>query len=174
MKTALATAGATLLALTVSTTAFAHSYLGGSTPADGDIVTEPLNEITLNFDGKIEQGSYFDVVQANGANIEVADFMIGDGTLTGTFAEALPNDDYTVNWSIISADGHPLEGTFSFALNAPIPEPVVETQVEKMEEAPAEEADTLAEEQTSSNTGMIAAIVLAIIAAGVLLTRKKK
>ena len=40
--------------------------LGGSNPADGDVVTEPLNEIVLEFDGQIEQGSFIDVKTTSG------------------------------------------------------------------------------------------------------------
>ena len=178
----LTTASATMLALTVSTTAFAHSHLGGSTPADGDIVTAPLEEIVLNFDGKIEQGSYFDLQNATGTSMDVEEFIIGDGKLTGTFTEALPNDEYTVNWSIISADGHPLEGTFSFTMNAPIPEPVVEeepAQQPTAEETPVTEEQTIAEpapaeEKSSSPVITIAIIVIVIAAAGLLFTRRKK
>ncbi|MER1985566.1 MAG: copper resistance protein CopC [Solibacillus sp.] len=176
------TASASLLALTVSTTAFAHSHLGGSTPADGDIVTAPLEEIVLNFDGKIEQGSYFDLQNTTGTSVDVEEFIIGDGTLTGTFTEALPNDDYTVNWSIISADGHPLEGTFSFTMNAPIPEPVVEEEPAKQpiaEETPATEEQPIAEstpteEKSSSPVIIIAILVIVIAAVGILLARRKK
>lgn len=170
------TASAAVLALTFSTTAFAHSYLGSSTPADGETVTQPLEEIVLNFDGKIEQGSYFDLQNTAGAAVTVDEFIIGDNTLTGTFTEALQNDDYTVNWSIISADGHPLEGTFSFSVNAPVAEPAVEEPI--AEEAPANEETVATEEpekeQSSSTIGLIAAIILVIIGAGVIIARRKK
>ena len=52
------------------------------------------------------------------------------------------NDGYQVNWSIISADGHPLEGEFSFTVDAAVPESVeevTEEPSEKEEEAEGEE-----------------------------------
>lgn len=177
MKKWLATVSATVLALTVSTTAFAHSNLGGSTPADGEVVTAPLEEIILNFDGKIEEGSYFDLQNTTGTNVDVEEFIIGEGTLTGTLVEALPNDEYTVNWSIISADGHPLEGTFSFTMNTPIPEPVVEEEPAEQpitEEAPGAEEQPSAKEESSSSTFVIVLAVIIIAAAGLLLARRKK
>lgn len=181
----LTTASTAVLALTVSTTAFAHSYLGSSTPTDGETVTEPLQEITLNFDGKIEQGSFFDLQNTTGTTIDIDQFIIGDGTLKGTFTAALPNDAYTVNWSIMSADGHPLEGTFSFAVNAPIEEPVLEETVieapvteEAVDTTPAEETVTpeqpATENEQSSNVGLIAVIILAVIGIGVIIARRKK
>ena len=76
-----------------------------------------------------------------GKQIEVQDIIIGEGTLTGTVAEPLPNDDYQVNWSIISADGHPLEGEFSFTVNAPVSETVEEVTEEPSETTESAEAN---------------------------------
>ena len=121
------------LTMSLSISAFAHSHLEGSNPADGEIVTEPLNEIVLEFDGQIEQGSFIDVKTTKGQAIELQETIIGDGALTGTVAEPLPNDEYQVSWSIISADGHPLEGEFSFTVNASVPE-----SVEEITEEPSE------------------------------------
>lgn len=129
---------AILLTMTISTSAFAHSQLGGSNPADGDVVTDPLNEIVLEFDGQIEQGSFIDVATTAGQTVDLQEIIIGEGTLTGTLSEPLPNDEYRVNWSIISADGHPLEGEFSFTVNAASPESV--------EEAPEEPSETKEDE----------------------------
>lgn len=140
------------LAATVSTSAFAHSHLGETSPADGETVVEPLQEITLNFDGNIEQGSYIDVISSTGETIE-ADISISPGVLTGTFSEALPNDTYTVDWSIISADGHPLEGEYSFTVNAPVvEEPVEEAAVTEEENDTATEVDTEEATDTADTT----------------------
>ena len=61
MKRFIATATAVLLTITISHSVFAHSHLGGSNPTDGEVVTEPLNEITLELDGKIEPGRVIEV-----------------------------------------------------------------------------------------------------------------
>lgn len=179
MKKWLAVASMSFLALTYATTVFAHSHLGASNPADGDIVTEPLQEITLTFDGQIEIGSYIDLQAAAGEPVEVEEIKIGDGSLIGTFTEALPNDDYTVNWSIISADGHPLEGTFSFTVNAPIAEAIEENDVIEAPvavEEPASEPATneQAEDTSSLPLGIIIAVAVIIVGAGFFLARRKK
>ena len=116
MKRLFTAVAAILLAMSISTSAFAHSHVSGTNPADGEVVTEPLQEITIEFDGGIEQGSFIDVTTTSGEEIDVQDIIIGDGVLTGTLAEPLQNDVYQVNWSIISADGHPLEGEFTFTV----------------------------------------------------------
>ncbi|KKK38172.1 hypothetical protein WQ57_10215 [Mesobacillus campisalis] len=183
---------ALLLAIVFSASVSAHSHLQGSTPADGDVVTEPLTEIVLEFDGQIEQGSFIEVTTAGGQEFDPQELTIGEGTLTGTFAEPLANDEYQVNWSIISADGHPLEGEFSFTVNAPASEAEEEpaettepsetteeerTEPEKQSTENQEEAATAdeAEESGSSSMGYVFMVLLAVLAAGgfFLLKRKK-
>lgn len=171
MKRFMSFTAACALTAVMSTTAFAHSHLGETSPADGETVTEPLQQITLQFDGEIEQGSYIDVISSTGATIE-ANMTIGAGVLTGTFAEPLPNDTYTLDWSIISADGHPLEGEYSFTVNAPIAEQPVEQEAEQ----PAQQAsdadntnETVAttnedEEVTGPSGAMLAAVGIGILA----------
>ena len=173
-----------VLAMSLSNSAFAHSHFGESNPADGEVITEPLHEIVLEFDGKIEQGSYIDVTTTSGQVIELQETIIGEGTLTGTVAEPLPNDEYQVNWSIISVDGHPLEGDFSFTVNAPISEsgekvteeaPETTNAVEEPTEM-QESASTDEEEKESSSTTVILIVLVVILVAGgfFLLTRRKK
>ncbi|MGM0903629.1 MAG: copper resistance CopC family protein [Bacillota bacterium] len=174
-----------LLAMTISTSAFAHSHLTGTNPADGDVFTEPLTEIVLEFEGQIEQGSFIDVTTTDGQAVEVQDLIIGEGTLTGTLAEPLANAEYQVNWSIISADGHPLEGEFSFAVNSATSEPTEEETVEpsegpdSAEQTPEdrEEATSAdeAEEESSSVSLLFIVLIVVIVAGGVFfLTKRKK
>lgn len=176
---------AALLATSISTSAFAHSHLGGSNPADGDVVTEPLKEIVLEFDGQIEQGSFIDVTTTEGQAVELQDIIIGEGTLTGTVAEPLPNDEYQVNWSIISADGHPLEGEFAFTVNAEVPESVEDVTEESSETTESAEqssedqevaaAEDEVEKESSSMTVILIVLLVVIVAGGFfLLTKRKK
>ena len=190
MKRIFTAVAAALLATSISTSAFAHSHLGGSNPADGDVVTEPLNEIVLEFDGQIEQGSFIDVTTTEGQAIELQEIIIGEGTLTGTVAEPLPNDEYQVNWSIISADGHPLEGEFSFTVNAAVPESVeeetknpetgiVEETTESAEQTTEDQESATSanevEKESSSMTVILIVLLVVIVAGGFfLLTKRKK
>ncbi|MFJ7954321.1 copper resistance protein CopC [Lysinibacillus sp. NPDC096418] len=178
MKHIFTAAVTVLLVMSLSTSAFAHSHFGGSKPADGDVITEPLNEIILNFDGQIEQGSFIDVTTVSGQVIELKETIIGEGTLTGTVAEPLPNDEYKVNWSIISKDGHPLEGNFSFTVNDPASKTVEKEPLETTNavEESAESASADEGEKESSSTTIILIVVLVILVAGgfFFLTRRKK
>lgn len=193
MKRIFSAAIVALLVTCFSTSAFAHSHIQESNPADGDVVTEPLEEIVLEFDGGIEQGSFIEITTAAGEAVEVQVIEIGEGTLTGTVAEPLANDEYHVNWSIISADGHPLEGEFSFTVDAEIPEAAEEeesTEPEAVEDGESEEqaetesveddsatesAEQINEGEESSSTMIMVIVGLAILAiVGYILLIKRK
>ncbi|MGG0720540.1 copper resistance protein CopC [Robertmurraya massiliosenegalensis] len=141
---------AIFLAISVANRAFAHSHLEGSNPADGEVVTEALSEIVLDFEGDIEQGSFVDVTTTDGQAVELQETEIVEHTLTATVAEPFANGEYQVSWSILSADGHSLEGEFSFTVDAPVSENVNEESEEPVEST-EENEDIEAHEQTVEN-----------------------
>lgn len=106
-----------LLSVYFVPSAFAHSHLESSAPADGQVVTEVLREIALTFDGKVEQGSTFELMYSDGKVISIEDSTITDNKVIGTLPDGLGNGTYNVVWSIISADGHQIEGEFSFEVD---------------------------------------------------------
>lgn len=169
MKKLFSIVTAFLLTILFSMQAFAHSYLSGSNPTDGEVKTEPVQEITLNFDGKIMEGSFLDISTKNGEPIEVTNIEIGDGYLTGKVVEPLTNNEYKVNWSIISADGHPLEGAFSFTVDAPVvTEPTEEANEEQQSESNSVVEDNISNEITQvdeegSNSLIFVVLVIAAI-----------
>ena len=158
--------------------AAAHTYLSETTPEDGATVTENVSQIVLKYEGKIEQGSTFKAVAADGTEYAPANVELVDGVLTGTFEPALPNDVYTVQWNSISQDGHPLTGEFSFTVDAPVvEEPVEEVEVEATEETPVETAEVTEEETTEKTSPLIfvGGILLGIIfVSGIALVMRKK
>ncbi|MFJ8257987.1 copper resistance protein CopC [Peribacillus asahii] len=138
----------------ISPNAFAHTHLGSSSPKDGQVVTEELREITLNFEGKIEQGSKFELSNTQGQSIPVENISIDEGEMTGNLANPLENGEYLVNWNIIGADGHPIDGEFSFTVNvsgSETPaEPTNETEQPVQEEATNEHEHEQTDEQLAS------------------------
>ena len=151
--------------------AAAHTYLDTTKPEDGEVVVEPLQSITLTYSGKIEQGSTFKVITANGNHMETSNMTLTDGVLTGSFDNPLPNGEYTVQWNSISEDGHPLSGEFSFTVNAPETEEAEEEEnVEQAEVVDAAQVDVPESEPANveddnSNTPLliVGGILLAII-----------
>jgi len=99
--------------------AIAHTHLVSTNPAEGETVSENIKTIDLTFEGKVEEGSIFKVIASDGKEMDIHSISINNGVLSGIMLDPLPNDTYTVEWDSISEDGHPLSGTFSFAVNAP-------------------------------------------------------
>ena len=145
-----------LLTIMFSVQAFAHSYLSGSNPTDGEVLTESIQEITLNFEGNIMEGSFLSIKTTNGEEVKVTDIEIGDGYLTSVLSEPLTNNEYIVNWSIISADGHPLEGTYSFTVNTPIgTEPSEEVSEKQPSESNSGKVDQISNEDNVKVDGEV-------------------
>ena len=74
-----------------------------------------------------------------------------------TFLQPLENGDYKVEWKIIGADGHPIEGDFSFSVNVPVTEDSCEEQIETQEEkaktnVEEKEVDTVNKQKIGNST----------------------
>jgi copper resistance protein C len=173
---------------------FAHSHLEVSTPEDGEVITENIDSITLTFDGNVEQGSTIELFGPDGQTVPIEEIIVTDTEVIGKISNELENGNYRVVWSIISADGHQMEGEFSFEINVPETEtpvdpndqenPEVETEKddkgnqndeEKQEIDQNEEFGHQAEDEGSSNLIpiVIVMLILAIMIIFFALRRKK-
>ena len=167
------------LAVTISAPALAHTHLTETNPADGATVTEAISTLTLQFDGQVGEGSFVELTTSTGKEVEISSIEIGDDNMTATVAEPLTNDNYTVDWSIISADGHPLQGSYTFTVDAPtvVEEDAIEPETTDTETTTEEIVDTNAADEDKSNTMtlIIAAVLVIVIISSlfVLLKRKK-
>ena len=131
----------------------AHTTLSTSSPAEGTVVVEPLDEVVLTFGTVIEEGSVM-TLESEGTTYEFDEIVILDGVMTGTLAEELPNAAYIIRWEIIGADGHPIEGEVAFELNveAAAEEPAAEETEKSTEEEPAVETAAPAAEEKAVQT----------------------
>lgn len=99
--------------------AFAHTHIESSSPQSGEVITEELNEIQLTFEGKIEQNSSFTLQNTAGESISIDHISATNTILTGTLSTPLENEEYVINWTIIGADGHVMEGEVPFKMDLP-------------------------------------------------------
>lgn len=160
---------------------FAHTALESANPAERDVVTEELQEMVLEFNTDLEQGSSFTVEDETGQEVPIGVEM-GEQSMIGTLGAAIANGTYTVNWKIIGADGHPIEGTYAFTLEVSkdsVSSDGTEEAVPSTEDEPADKGgieesqnETLAAPQETTNAPyvmVIVLIVLAVIAVGTLM-----
>ncbi|MBB1195198.1 copper resistance protein CopC [Curtobacterium flaccumfaciens] len=120
---ALAIVAAGLLTLVGVQPASAHSALTSSTPADGAVVTEPLESVDLTFSeaplAGLDAGLRIQVTDASGADVATGDVTVSGATMRR--AVDLDQGSYTVLWRYVSPDGHPIEGALAFEYRAAAP-----------------------------------------------------
>jgi methionine-rich copper-binding protein CopC len=100
--------------------AIAHAQLSSATPAaDGTIATSPA-ELDLTFSEDINLiFSGVEVVGPNGSNIEIDEAFLApddESTLIVPIPSTLPAGIYTVNWHVLSKDGHKIHGSYTFTV----------------------------------------------------------
>ena len=162
-----------LLILAVPFSAQAHTGLSSSNPAEGEKISAPLEEITLIFETQIEAGSTM-VLKGAGQTFTFDAFTVTGDTLQGKLSEKdLPNGAYTVQWTIIGADGHPIKGEIRFEVavetdsaEAAVEESPVESSIPAQTAAPTEEAQNAekAAQQDASGGSMLSTVLIVILA----------
>lgn len=173
---------------TISSNAYAHTHLDSSTPEDGQVVTEELSEITLHFEGKIEQTSKMVLSNSQGQTLPIGNISMEDGKMIGSLESPMENGDYLLTWNIIGADGHPIEGEISFSVDVEDSERPAETsnnetkqpeestkQPEKTDEQNAVQESTEPEpDELPSYLIPVIIIVLILVVAGTYLGVRRK
>lgn len=109
--------GALVLWSAASTPAHAHDALIESDPADGATVDGSPEAITLTYSADILDVSPLVRIteDATGAATEITPVIDGP-VATADLPEPLTNGDHTVQWRVVSSDGHPIEGTFTITV----------------------------------------------------------
>lgn len=124
IRTAVAAAAvATIAALAVAAPASAHDELVSSSPAaDAQLTTAPT-ELSLTFSNDLlsldeNSGTAMTVVDQAGEDWVDGEPVIQADNVTVPLAEGMPDGAYTVTWQVVSSDGHPTSGEYSFSLAA--------------------------------------------------------
>lgn len=131
-RRALAGAGSLALALGLGAAgvvgaaapASAHNVVVGTSPAAGSTVTEPPGSVDVTFDDVVldlsAEGSstVITVTDADGTDYATGCPTMQDRTVSVPVALG-EGGEYTVDWRIVSADGHPTSGEFSFTYEPP-------------------------------------------------------
>lgn len=110
--------------LTVATAAFlmvpaaaaqAHDALETTDPANGSVVSTVPATIGLTFNHTpIAIGSVVRVQDATGTDQADGPVAIVDNHVSQAVKTGAPEGKYTVVWRVVSSDGHPIDGTFTF------------------------------------------------------------
>lgn len=175
------------LGLLLSPPAAAHDQLTTSNPEDGAVLDEAPEAIELDFSGELQElGSEIQVTAGDEA-VAVDEPVIAGQAITSDLSGEMPAGEYAVAWRVVSSDGHPISGEYSFTVNGDSaggqgPEPTeTEENAPDSDEAVAETApaDTSGEPADSGmpmtvvvllGVGIVAVIAIVVI----MMTRKMK
>jgi len=102
-----------LLVVILPSAAFAHASLTGSEPADGAVLAQSPAELTLSFNEPVEPLT-IRIVEQNGTAIAIENIRSDGPNLILTPPAALADGAHVVSWRVISADGHPVGGSYTF------------------------------------------------------------
>ncbi len=91
--------------------AVAHASLTGSDPEDGASVPTSPRSITLRFNEAIGNPAFVAVRAPDGSKVEVSGVSAVDSTVTATVAASDQKGRYSATYRVVSADGHPVEGS---------------------------------------------------------------
>lgn len=108
-----------LASLTAVTAVSAHAELLAAFPGPGDVLLDTPDEIRLAFNEPISAGSDLFVFTDGFQYVDGIEAQIDPEDATVLFSPLPPlvANEYNVQWSAISADGHAVSGTYTFRVS---------------------------------------------------------
>jgi methionine-rich copper-binding protein CopC len=185
-----------LTALAGTAPAQAHDALASTSPAEGQTITTNPGKVSITLNNapntQLKGSNIIKVTAPDGHVVSTGDLTVDGATLT-TAADIDHPGEHTVEWRAVSADGHPIEGKFTFtfagadehasseaataAAQATTPPSVTTPTAAATEtQAPETQAATPASSQTPDNTGLfigIGAVLLILVAVGAYLIGRR-
>ncbi|WP_117667066.1 copper resistance CopC family protein [Micromonospora sp. MW-13] len=119
-RLSLAALAAVLVVLGVPTPAQAHNSLRSADPARDATLNVAPTEIALEFTERLNP-TFTTIVVTDAGNQRVGTGapVVAETRGTVTLTAPLGNGTYTVAYRVVSADGHPVQGSYAFAVADP-------------------------------------------------------
>lgn len=160
--------------------AAAHNTLVNSDPAEGAQLSTAPTEIRLTFDQPAQPD--FNTVTITGPDGEdwaTGPLRVEGNSVIAPLRELGPAGEYTVAYRVLSADGHPVSGKFTFTLTQPGPGAAEPPAQHQHGDGSAADPAQRAPEETADSSGMpvwpwIAGALVLLALAAVLVLRLGK
>ena len=112
----LATAGIAVLAILVlgAVPASAHAALVSTDPGDGARLNTAPTKVTLEFNENLASPAFIVITAPDGARVKTGAVEAIDMTVSATVASVDMKGIYSMSYRVVSADGHPVEGSTTF------------------------------------------------------------
>ncbi|MGW9158480.1 copper resistance CopC family protein [Microbacterium sp. NPDC055665] len=175
---------AAFLVLFSPVSASAHDALVSSSPAADESVDTVPEELTLTFSAKLIDGegaTEVVVTAPDGSSVSDGAATVDGAIVTQPLRGSGPAGDYHVIWKVVSSDGHPTSGEYSFTVTVgddatPTEEPTAAptTAAPTAEQTAAPEATTTPAADSDDTTDgspwvWVLAIVAVLVVAGVVI-----
>jgi len=103
-----------------ATPASAHAVLVGTSPAQGSVISDPPNQVVLTFtEGVRPIADKVRVVAPDGSRVDGGDPRASGTQLIIPMKPGAARGTYVVSFRVLSADSHPVAGSFSYSVGAP-------------------------------------------------------
>lgn len=105
--------------LGITSPAAAHDDLVSSYPQSETTVNGSPAEITLTFSADLtdmEGASVVEVIDEEGANVATDVPQVSAASITQHLAPDATSGVFTVRWKVVSSDGHPISGEYSYTV----------------------------------------------------------
>ncbi len=109
-----------LLVGSAAAPASAHASLVSSDPAEGEVLPQAPDVVTLTFDepvAVVEDG--IKAYDAGGEPVDIDDARARDEIVSADLPDDLADGTYVVAWRVVSSDGHPIAGSLTFHVGTP-------------------------------------------------------
>lgn len=111
-----------ILSIAGTPTVHAHSYMVSSTPKNGSTVSTLPTQVVLSFNENLlvvkgKRPNAISIAHRNGVPIRQGAVLVRKNVLTVPIASSQEiHGRITVSYRVVSADGHPVNGNFSFTV----------------------------------------------------------
>jgi copper resistance protein C len=97
----------------------AHAQLVSANPAPGSTVSAAPSQVRLTFDGPpYDYGLGVVVLSPSGSHLETGRVSVEGNDVVQPIGAVTGSGTITVRWRVVSADGHPASGQYTFLLDA--------------------------------------------------------
>lgn len=96
--------------------AYAHASLVSTNPADGATVRTLPTEMSATFSENLGTPAYLVVTASNGDDVTNGEPTVLDDAVSVPLKDPGIRGEYSVSYRVVSADGHPIEGTLTFTV----------------------------------------------------------
>lgn len=148
-----------LLVLLPAGPAAAHATLVSSDPAEGEVLETTPDVVTFTFDEPVAlTAGSVQVFDAAGDPVE-SEASSRDTVITADLPDGLDDGSYVVVWRVVSADGHPIAGSLTFAIGEPSAE-VAPPKIPEAETGPVKQVLSVAQALTYVGLFLAAGVML--------------